>query len=132
MDKKLSISSQAFFKTYPYNGNLIHMQKIIEGIFINYGILTSSIFISEYPKLIIFQFNILLKIPNQYNIIGPITRFIKSLFVLKYNKNIRFDITISKNIYCEDKYISSWLKYKLLADPNRVRFLLQKLFKDVK
>ena len=105
MDRKFQIGS--YYKTYPYNNKLINMNKIIERIFLNYGIIVSSIYISEYRKHLIFHFHLYISHSCQYNIIKNILKLIQSLFVLKYNKNISFDINISKSIYYDDKLISS-------------------------
>ena len=127
----MSIGTNSVFNTYPFNNKLLGMSKIIEGIFFKYGILVSSIYIHEYPKNYIIHFNIFISHHIQYFILKNIIKLIKSLLVLKYNKNISFNIHISKSIYYDNKFISSWLSYKLQNDPLQLRFITKKLWKFI-
>jgi hypothetical protein len=91
MSKKLAISSSWFFQTYPYNPKLIHIQKLIEGVFLRYGILVSSIYISEYPKTLIIHFKVFVSHSCQYKLFCNLIELLESLLTLKYNKNIEMN-----------------------------------------
>lgn len=131
MSKKLGISLLWFFRTYPYNGSLIHISTIMEGVFEKYGILVSSIYVSEYCKSIMIHFQLFLTHRWQYRVLKNLLPILKALFVLKYNKNIHFDITLCKSILQDDKLISSFIKCKIRSNPSTIGFLTQKLFKKV-
>jgi len=132
MEKKLGISTSWFLKTYPYNPSLIHMQKIVEGIFTSYGIFVTSIYISEYTNTIVLHFNLYSSHVHKYVLVRNALKLIESLFSLKYNKNIKFDISFCQGIYQNDKLISCWIKSLVDISPFRIRYILKKLFINAK
>lgn len=127
MEKKLRISENTYFYTYKNNYNLLTISDIIKNTFINYNIYVSNIFIYEYPKSIIIKYNIWIHNKNSYKILNHIINFLKSLLILKYNKNIEFNINISKDIFNDDKLLSNYLKYEMNSNKQ-----LLKILKDIK
>lgn len=110
MVKKLGISQNTYFYTYKINYNLINICELINNIFLNYNIFVSNIYIYEYPKSIIIKFDIWIHNKKCYMFLNHIINLLKSLLVLKYNKNIEFNIKISKDIFNDDMLLSNFIK----------------------
>ena len=127
MEKKLRISQNSFFYTYKNNFNLITIVDLIKNTFLNYNIYVSNIYVYEYPKSIIIKYNIWIHNKNCYIFLNNIINFLKSLLVLKYNKNIEFNIKISKDIFNDDKLITNYLHYEMNSNKQ-----LLKILKDIK
>lgn len=127
MEKKLRISQNSFFYTYKNNYNLIRIVDLIKNTFLNYNIYVSNIYVYEYPKSIIIKYNIWIHNKNCYIFLNNIINFLKSLLVLKYNKNIEFNIKISKDIFNDDKLITNYLQYEMSSNKQ-----LLKILKDIK
>lgn len=121
MINKIGISENYKFYTYKNNYNLININKIINNILINYNIYVSNIFIYEYPKSIIIKFDIWIYNKNLYKILNNILNLIKSLLILKYNKNIQFHIKISKDIFNDDLLIANYLK----NNHDKIKYILK-------
>ena len=127
MEKKLRISQNSFFYTYKNNFNLITIVDLIKNTFLNYNIYVSNIYVYEYPKSIIIKYNIWIHNKNCYIFLNNIINFLKSLLVLKYNKNIEFNIKMSKDIFNDDKLITNYLHYEMNSNKQ-----LLKILKDIK
>lgn len=127
MEKKLRISQNSFFYTYKNNFNLITIVDLIKNTFLNYNIYVSNIYVYEYPKSIIIKYNIWIHNKNCYLFLNNIINFLKSLLVLKYNKNIEFNIKMSKDIFNDDKLITNYLHYEMNSNKQ-----LLKILKDIK
>lgn len=127
MVKKLGISESWKYYSYKSNYNLYWIDNIIKNTFLCYNIYISNIYIYEYPKLIIIKFNLFVFNKNQYKFINYIISYLKSLLILKYNKNIELNIKFSKNIFNDDKLIGTYIKnYN-----NKIRLLIKLLNKHV-
>jgi len=131
MNKKIGVSIPWLYKSYPYNASLSNIQKVVEGMFNQHGILVSSIYISEYPKNLTLHFQLYLSQKTQYPLIKKVLKVIKHLFVLLYSKNIQFDISIARTIFSEDKLMSSWFKFKVEDNPHRMAFLTKKTIETI-
>lgn len=127
MEKKLRISQNSFFYTYKNNYNLLRIVYLIKNTFLNYNIYVSNIYVYEYPKSIIIKYNIWIHNKNCYIFLNNIINFLKSLLVLKYNKNIEFNIKMSKDIFNDDKLITNYLEYEMNSNKQ-----LLKILKDIK
>ena len=110
MVKKLGISQNWYYYTYKNNYNLIEIEKIVKNTFLNYNIFISNIYMYEYPKLIILKFDLWIYNENHYKLLTNIINYLKSLLVLKYNKNIEFNINFSKDIFNDDQLIGTFVK----------------------
>lgn len=107
MLKKRGITEVSLYRTYPYNLNLINLTKYIENTLENYGILTSTIYINEYRKVFIIHCTVFLFDTRQYNVLYKVIKYLKPLLILKFNKNIQFNIKLSESIYHDNKLLSS-------------------------
>ena len=107
MLKKRGISEVSLYRTYPYNLNLINLTKYIENSLLNYGIIVSNIYINEYRKIFIIHFTVFIPDSRQYKVLSKIIKYIKSLLILKFNKNIYFNIKTVESIYHDNKILSS-------------------------
>lgn len=125
--KKIGISQPWFFNTFPYNPTLLKQQTFITAFFNNFGILVSDIYISEYRHLLTYHFTIFLPHKKHYSVIKPILKVLKPLLVIKYKKNICFNIKRSPSLYYDDKILGSWLKLNIQKDTMKVRPLIKKL-----
>jgi hypothetical protein len=125
--KKIGISQPWFFNTFPYNPTLLKQQIFITAFFNNFGILVSDIYISEYRHLLSYHLTIFLSHTKHYSVIKPILNVLKSLLVIKYKKNISFNIKRSPSLYYDDKILGSWLKLNIQKDTMKVRPLIKKL-----
>lgn len=110
MIKKIGIIENYKFYTYKNNYNLININNLIKNILLNYNIYVSNIYMYEYPKSIIIKFDIWIYNKNIYKILTNIINLLKSLLILKYNKNIELNIKISKDIFNDDLLISNYIK----------------------
>lgn len=110
MIKKLGISQNWNYYTYKNNWNLINIENIVKNTFLNYNIFVSNIYMYEYPKCIIIKFQLWIYNINHYKFLNNIINLLKSLLVLKYNKNIELHIKFSKDIYNDDKLIGTYIK----------------------
>jgi len=125
--KKIGISQPWFFNTFPYNPTLLKQQIFITAFFNNFGILVSDIYISEYRHLVAYHLTIFLSHKKHYSVIKPILNVLKPLLVIKYKKNICFNIKRSPSLYYDDKILGSWLKLNIQKDTMKVRPLIKKL-----
>jgi hypothetical protein len=123
MIKKLNISENWKYYTYKNNYNLNHIDNIIKNTFLNYNILISNIYIYEYPKCIIIKFQLWVYNENHYKFINNIISYLKSLLILKYNKNIELNIKFSKDIFNDDLLIGTFIK----KNNDKIRPLLKLL-----
>jgi hypothetical protein len=110
MKKKFKISEGDKFQTFPENLNLLNINDIVENTFLRFNILISNLFIYEFPKLIVIKLNIFYNIKSKKRLISPIIKYLKALLILKYNKNIQFNINLCKSIYLDDKILSNYIK----------------------
>ena len=125
--KKIGISQPWFFNTFPYNPTLLNQQIFITGFLNNYGILASDIYISEHRHLLTYHLTIFLSHKKHYSAIKPILKVLKPLLILKYNKNVCFNIRRSPSLYYDDKLLGSWLKVNIQKDTMKVRPLIKKI-----
>lgn len=125
--KKIGISQPWFFNTFPYNPTLLNQQNFITAFFNNFGILVSDIYISEYRHLLAYHLTLFLPHKKHYSVIKPILNVLKPLLVIKYKKNICFNIKRSPSLYYDDKILGSWLKLNIQKDTMKVRPLIKKL-----
>lgn len=123
MEKKLKISENTYYYTYGKNYNLLLISDIIKNTFLNYNIYISNIYGYEYPKCIIFKFDIWIHNKKCYKFLHYIIKFLKSLLILKYNKNIEFNIKISKNLLNDDKLLTEYLKTEINSNKQLLRVI---------
>lgn len=121
--KKISVSQPWLYQTYPYNPQISNITTLIKNTFLKFGILTSQIYVSEYPKLFVFHFTVF----GNNQLLTSIINYLNSILTIKYNKNIIFDFKYSPSLYHDDLILSSWLKLKLQQDPNKLRMLIKKI-----
>jgi hypothetical protein len=105
--KKIHVSQDSFFDTYPHNPSLLNQQQFIKAVFINYGIIPSQIYIAEHTHLYTIQFKLFYFKPGQHKLIKPLLNFIRPLLVIKYNKNVVFNIKLSPHLYADDTQLAT-------------------------
>ena len=113
MLKKKYISQNPYIYSTNINYNILEMNKLIKHTFNNYNIFVSNIYSYEYPLCFIFKFDIFIHNPKAYKIIKYVIKLLKSIFILKYNKNVEFHINLSKNIFNDDLLLASYIKNNL-------------------
>jgi len=144
--KKIAISQPWISRSMDQNIHKdIWIRKYISGLFLKYNILTSEIYIHEYPNKISIIF--LIFVPkfakrslsrNNRNDrlqakqdMAPILRIkklvklTKSLLILKYNKNIHINLKIVPSIFHDAHICVKWLKEE--KNVHNLKFILKKL-----
>lgn len=119
------------YRTYGINNNIYNIELIIKNILKSYFIYTSEIKIYEYSKLYIIKFKIYIYRLEQYKIIELLKKYIKSLLILKLNKNIEINIEKCNNIYEDNEILMEILKLKIKEDPHRMIFIAKRLSKNI-
>ena len=113
------------YKTYGNNINLYNIEDIIKNILKNYNIYSSTIIIYEYPKAIVVKFSIYIGYKKQYKIIKSIIKYIKSLLVLRYNKNVQLNVNISRDMYKDNEILGEIIKDKINKNKNKIINILK-------
>lgn len=122
------------------------IRKIINGIFLKLGVLTSDIHISKnalglinikfiyYPLSFTkgseskFGQNILLGDNKQ---LLEIIKILKLLFKVKYPKNeFKFVCIKAANKFVEPKILNDYIHFSVMDDPNRIKFVLSNLIRE--
>lgn len=114
------------------------IRKIINGMFLNLGILTSDIHISKdalglisikfiyYP--LSFKKGSVLKDNKQ---LLDIIKLLKLLFKVKYPKNeFKFLCIKAANKFIEPKILNDYIHFSVMDDPNRIKFVLSNLIRE--
>lgn len=110
------------------------IDKCVNGIFNQYNMIPSQIFIHTYPKKISLHF--LLFIPKNSShsgvrsLLKNIILLIKSMLTLKYNKNIHISFKVVPNLFHDAHILGKWIK--LEKNPVRLKFILKKLLFQAK
>jgi hypothetical protein len=121
--KKLGVGSSWNYYSYKKNLNLIAIDNIVKNTFLNYNIFISSLYIYEYPKLVLIKFELFVYDEDDYTFLNSIINYLKSLLVLKYNKNVELDIKFSRDIFNDDCLIGTYIK----KNKDKIRPLLKLL-----
>lgn len=125
--KKIGISQSWIFDTYPYNPSLVNQQKDISSLLYDIGILPSDIYISQHTYLNTYHFSVFNTKKSSKKALPLALKVLKPLLVLKYNKNVTFNVKYPPSLYYDDKHIASWFKLNLQEDPIKIRPLFKKL-----
>lgn len=130
--KKIGISHPWASRNINQNiGQDIWIRKSINGIFANYNMIPSEIFIHDFPKKISLKF--LVFIPkrtskNKIRLLLPkIISLLKSLLTLKFNKNIHISLKVVPSLFHDAHILGKWLK--LEKNPVKLKYALKKLVK---
>ena len=115
------------YRTYRENKKLYNIEKITRNILKKYKIYASGINIYEYPELYIMKFTIYIGYKKQYKIIKILIKYIRSLLILRYNKNIQMNIKFSDVIYRESEILEELLKRTISKNPRKVVRILKKI-----
>ncbi len=130
--KKIAISQPWIFDTYPYNPALVNQQKDISSLLYDIGILPSDIHISQHTYLSTYHFSVFNTKKSSKKALALALKVLKPLLILKYKKNVTFNVKYPPSLYYDDKHIASWLKLNLQEDPMKMRPLFKKLMNKQK
>jgi hypothetical protein len=125
--KKIGISQPWIFDTYPYNPALLNQQKDISSLFYDIGIIPSEIHISQHKYLSTYHLSVFITKKSSLNAFLLALKVLKPLLVLKYNKNVTFNIKYPPSLYYDHNHIASWLKLNLQEEPIKIRPFFKKL-----
>lgn len=125
--KNIGISQPWLFNSY--NPSLINQQNDISSLFYDISMLTSQIYISQYKHLYIYHFTIFINQNYNTKNIALALKLLKSLLILKYNKNVIFNVKYPASIYHDHYQIASWLKFNIEENPTKIRPIFKKIMK---
>lgn len=118
-NKKLGISENWY--TRSIDNNIVEedwIRDCIDGILFKFGILTSNIVIHHYPKKLVITFLLYdLKIKCRKKLLKKCLLLIKSLLILKLNKNISLIVKVTPTLKLDSTIFMKWLKYSIEEDP---------------
>jgi hypothetical protein len=109
----------------------IFIRKLIRNIYLKHGILTSEPYINRYPERISIKFFMFCTDASQYKIQLLILGLLKSILVLKYNKNIDISFKQSPHLLFNSKILTDFLKVKMEQNPSQSRMTLKRLFGQI-
>lgn len=103
-----------------------------EGLFSNYNYILSDIFIHVYPKKVTIKFLIFIGKKNKNSrycalYLERLIKFLKSVLLLKLNKNITISVRIVSDAFEDSKILSSLLKNKITSNPFKYRMIVKNL-----
>lgn len=130
--KKIGISQPWIFDTYPYNPALLNQQKDISSLLYDIGILPSQIYISQHTYLSTYHFSVFNTKKSSQRTLALALKVLKPLLILKYNKNVAFNVKYPPSLYYDHNHIASWLKLNLQEDPMKSRPLFKTLMNKQK
>lgn len=126
-NNKIGISQPWIFNTYPYNPALVNQQNDISSLLYDISVLTSQIYISQYKALDIYHFSIFNSKKYNNKTIALALKVLKPLLVIKYNKNVAFNVKYPPSIYYDHYQLASWIKFKLQDNPIKIRPVFKKI-----
>lgn len=97
---------------------------MVRNTFMNFNVYVSQMFIYEYPKCVIIKFNLWVYKSEHFKIVKHILDYLRSLLVLRYNKNVEFEVKFSRNIFSDELLLGTFIK----KNSDKMRSLL-KLFR---
>jgi hypothetical protein len=104
--KKIGVSQPWFFDTYPYNPSLVNQQKDISSLLHDLNILTSEIYISQHTYSSTYHFSVFKHKKFSQKSLLLALKVLKPLLILKYKKNVTFNIKYTPSLYYDDKQIA--------------------------
>jgi len=104
----------------------------IEGVFANYNYITSDCFIHIYPKKVTVKLLIFISKKNKNSrycvlYLERLISFIKSILILKLNKNVYISIRVVNDCFDDSRVLSTLLKDQILENPFKYRMVIKKL-----
>lgn len=117
------------YKTKKFSIELLHIEDMVKNILKSYNIVSSSVYIYEYPLAYILKLTIFINNKIQYIILKKCIKLIKSILVLKYNKNIEIDIKVIKNMYEDLDILGEHIKQKTTKNPETMVRVMRKVLK---
>jgi len=131
-EKRVGISQSWYSRSL---GSEIHedifIRKCVRNIYLKHGILTSEPYINRYPERISIKFFMFCTDSSQYKIQWELYSLLKSLLVLKYNKNIDISFKQSPHLLFNSKILTDFLKVKMEQNPLQSKMTLKRLFVQI-
>jgi len=108
------------------------IRAFIEGVFANYNYITSDCFIHIYPKKVTLKLLIFISKKNKNSrycvlYLERLISFIKSILILKLNKNAYISIRVVNDSFDDSRVLSTLLKDQILENPFKYRMVIKKL-----
>lgn len=133
--KKIAISQPWASRTINQNVHKdLWIDKCINGIFNQYNMIPSQLFIHTYPKKISLHFLLFIPKYTSHSGVSSLLKnliiLIKSMLTLKYNKNIHISFKVVPNLFHDAHILAKWIK--LEKNPVRLKFILKKLLFQAK
>jgi len=103
-----------------------------EGLFTRYNYVVSDIFIHIYPRKITIKFLIFISKKNKNSrycvlYLERLIKLLKSILLLKLNKNITISIRVVNDAFDDSKILSSLLKNQIINNPFKYRIVIKNL-----
>lgn len=132
-EKRLGISQGWYSRSGEYTDleSDKFIRKLVRNIYLKHGILTSEAYIHRYPERISIKFLMYMTDSSQYKIQSLLMKLIKSILVLKYNKNINIYYKQCPHLLFNSSILVDYLEQKLKGNSNKVRMILKKLMSKV-
>ena len=132
-EKRLGISEGWYSRSGSYTDleSDKFIRKLVRNIYLKHGILTSEAYIHRYPERISIKFLMYITDSSQYKIQNLLISLIKSILVLKYNKNVNISYKQCSHLMFNSKILVDYLEKKLKGNPNKVRMVLKNVISKV-
>lgn len=113
------------------------IREFIEGIFVTYGYLLSTLFVQVYGEKINIKLLIFIRRRNPdwlYCLVylPRLVSLIKSVITLKSNKNVTISFKVVGSVFEDEKILSTLLKRKISKNAFRFRLTLKRVFDTFK
>lgn len=106
--------------------------RIYRRTFTRYNYVVSDIFIHIYPRKITIKFLIFISKKNKNSrycvlYLERLIKLLKSILLLKLNKNITISIRVVNDAFDDSKILSSLLKNQIINNPFKYRIVIKNL-----